>query len=92
MKIKAIQCGSCRDTVYSRTENDYRECACGGVGTFGGQAYTKYSMRDDHPHEKIIINLDITGGQLYNDWKEETDFYGVISSAERSDIHKHVIC
>lgn len=80
MKIKAIQCGSCSDTVYSRANEDYRECTCGCAGTFGGQAYTKYSLRGNHPHKKIIINLDTTGDKLYNDWKDMLDVYGLIEA------------
>lgn len=92
MRIKAIKCSTCNNIVYSRAEGDYRECTCGNVGAFGGQAYAKYNASAETPHEKIIINLDIHLDDLYNDWKEMVDLYGLIRLPQGEAVHKHIIC
>jgi len=92
MRIKAIKCNACNNIVYSRAEGDYRECACGSVGAFGGQAYTKYNAVGSSSHEKIIINLDIHLDDLYNDWKEMVDRYGLIKANAQGAIQRHIVC
>lgn len=92
MRIKAIKCNTCNNIVYSRAEGDYRECPCGGVGAFGGQAYAKYNAPAASPHEKIIISLDIRSDDLYNDWKEMVDCYGLIKAGDGTPIQRHIVC
>jgi hypothetical protein len=92
MRIKAIKCNTCNNIVYSRAEGDYRECACGSVGAFGGQAYAKYNAAAESSHEKIIINLDIHLDDLYNDWKEMVDVYGLINATDTRRVQQHIIC
>tara|TARA_R110000824_G_scaffold75239_1_gene190965 strand:+ start:1334 stop:1612 length:279 start_codon:yes stop_codon:yes gene_type:complete len=81
MKIKAIECGACGDVVYSRTPEDYRECGCGTAATSGGQQYTKFHSPGPDSHKKVIIDVDTDVFNLYNDWKEMADAYGVISKS-----------
>jgi hypothetical protein len=92
MRIKAIKCENCNDIVYSRAEQDYRECECAQVGAFGGQSYAKYNTHSGAPHEKMIISLDITPQDLYNDWKEMRDRYGLIKATSTAPIPKYITC
>jgi hypothetical protein len=92
MRIKAIECALCKDIVYSRAEEDYRECGCGQVAAFGGQAYAKYYTHCAGPHEKMIISLDIKPKDLYNDWKEMRDAYGLIEATSTTPIPKYITC
>ena len=92
MKIKAIECSTCQDIVYSRTEGDYRECSCGCVNTDGGQTYTKYGNIKNAPSKKIIINVDTSAKALYNDWQEMVDVYGLIKAADTRRVQQHTIC
>lgn len=87
MRIKAIVCEGCGDTVYSRTEEDWRECNCGAVSTTGGQAYTKYEMHEKTSYKKVIINVDTSAEILYNDWKDMLDVYGLIRGQRPPERH-----
>jgi hypothetical protein len=92
MKIKAIECERCGVVVYSRASEDYRECECGGVGASGGQQYAKFHIAAAVSHKKIIIDVDTDVFNLYNDWKEMVDVYGLISAADTSHLQQHIIC
>jgi len=92
MKIKAIECDLCGDVVYSRAPEDYRECGCGIVGASGGQQYTKFHTADDGAHKKVIINVDTSPHNLYNDWREMADVFGLISKFSKVPAQRHIIC
>jgi len=78
MRIKAIQCEFCKNIVYSRTQEDSRQCDCGGVGAAGGQEYTKFHTAPNIKGKKVNLNIDITFLELYNDWRDMVDSYGII--------------
>jgi hypothetical protein len=84
MRVKAIECKTCGDKIYSRTEGDFRECECGLINVEGGQVHFKYEVKDNAPHEKLFISLDCSVADLYNDWQDMTDFYGLIKA---KDVH-----
>ena len=82
MKIKAIRCEECLDIVYSRTEEDLRECSCGATSAAGGQFHCKFYTIHGAKSKKITINLDASASMLYNDWKEMLDAYGLIKALQ----------
>jgi len=41
MKVKAIRCLDCGETVWSRHRHDLRFCSCGKCGIDGGRDYTR---------------------------------------------------
>lgn len=79
MKVTAIKCPNCNDVIYSRTRHDMRWCSCGKVAIDGGREYTKLLYPPEYNDlETITIEVDATNDQLYNDWNNETDNYGII--------------
>ena len=78
MLIKAVECNECKDIVYSRTEDDFRECSCGSIGVSGGVKYFKFSARPSANYEVKKINVKITLDKLYEDWYNMRDEFGLI--------------
>ena len=82
MRIKAIKCEECLDIVYSRAEDDLRECTCGATSASGGQSHSKFYTIHGAKYKKVTIDLDLTPSMLYNDWKEMLDAYGLIRGTQ----------
>ena len=81
MKINAIQCDKCGDIVFSRARHDMRWCNCGEVAIDGGFDYTKISYITSCP-KRVEIEVNATKAQLYNDWNNNIDKYGLIKKHE----------
>ena len=91
MKIKVVKCPKCSDKVYSRSQHDYRSCSCGEVSVDGGHLkdykfgeekewfFERIAYKEDVP-ETAFIKLDVTARQLYDDWNESNDKYGVLKT------------
>jgi hypothetical protein len=79
MKINAIQCDKCGDIVFSRARHDMRWCNCGEVAIDGGFDYTKISYITSSP-KRVEIEVNATKAELYNDWNNRIDDYGLIKS------------
>lgn len=77
MKIKAIQCENCQDIVYSRARHDMRDCTCGKVAIDGGFDYIKISYIESPP-SRIEVDVEATREELFNDWNERINKYGLI--------------
>lgn len=83
MKIKAIRCPQCKDVIYSRARHDCRRCGCGFVTIDGGFDYWKVSMKTPlHSAWEDVdtpeLDLDVTREELYRDWNEGIDKYGIV--------------
>lgn len=78
--VNAIQCPKCKDIIYSRATHDMRECSCRSVAIDGGRSYTKISFNPDNVESPRIIEIEVnaTAANLYRDWNEEIDEYGII--------------
>ena len=77
MKLKAIHCKNCDEVVYSRAQQDFRECSCGCVNVDGGHHYFKYGYLPGAEFNVTEISVDASLGELYDDWDTMTDKYGV---------------
>ena len=82
MKIKAIQCPNCKDVIFSRTRHDYRSCGCDAIGIDGGFDYFKMSFKGKVPKE-LEINVDATRQELFNDWNNGNDKFGIINKQDK---------
>tara|TARA_R100000008_G_C3518575_1_gene132734 strand:+ start:351 stop:629 length:279 start_codon:yes stop_codon:yes gene_type:complete len=82
MKVRAIECYSCKDVVYSRAEEDYRECSCASVNTCGGQTFTKFDAIPGADYKIFNLELNATRDEIYVDWLEMHDKYGIVSPSE----------
>ena len=78
MKIRALKCLKCDTIVYSRARHDMHSCECGNVFVDGGFDYFRCGAKDILKAVEVEINLGVTKEQLYDDWNENTDKYGII--------------
>lgn len=83
MKVTAIKCPLCKDTVYSRARHDYRSCGCCSVSIDGGQ--NEIFRISYNPETTGIVNTiqidlgdEITKEMLYTDWNKSIDKLGII--------------
>ena len=77
MRLKAIHCKNCDEVLYSRAQHDFRECSCGYINVDGGQHYFKYGAIPGAEFDVTEIDVDVSLNDLYDDWNEMTDNYGV---------------
>ena len=80
MKVNAIICLKCGDTVYSRANHDCRWCSCRSCYIDGGQENPCYRI-GGNPGEiqGVHIEVDATIKELYDDWNTRKDKYGRVS-------------
>lgn len=76
MKVNAVRCRECGDTIYSRARHDFRECSCGSSFVDGGSFYLRYGGCASAPFE---IDIKVTDErELYKDWNNSKDKFGLI--------------
>ena len=75
MKVSAIKCRHCGDTVFSRADHDMRFCSCKRVSIDGGRSYFKASGIES---DIVVVDVDQTHKDLYDDWNNRTDRFGII--------------
>lgn len=90
MKINAIQCLNCKDTIFSRARHDYRSCSCGNCSIDGGFDYIKIGFKNEKNFIQKQIKLNVTKTKLYNDWNSKTDIYGLIKENEKTSSNVNV--
>ena len=86
MKVNALKCPICEDTVYSRATHDFRRCSCGAIAVDGGFDYMKICW--DNKRIPILppsIKIDVKASKqkLYDDWNHRVDKYGIIKSKKK---------
>ena len=83
MKVSAICCDNCGDTIYSRAVHDWRECICGEICIDGGFDYIKISFINiDNPPKIIELEVDATKKDLYYDWNHRINKFGRIKNVQ----------
>jgi len=78
LKIKAIQCPTCKDIIYSRARHDFRFCSCLSIAVDGGFDYRKIVCKKRDEVKDVDIEVDATKSDLYNDWNNRIDEFGLI--------------
>lgn len=80
MIVAGIVCPKCGDVIYSRCTRDCHHCSCGAVAVDGGFIHLKISFNpaDGVPQHKSVDIGDISRAELYDDWNENVDKYGLI--------------
>lgn len=77
MKVTAIKCPKCKDTVYSRARHDYRSCTCGSVSIDGGQEdYIRVSGANRT--FELDLGHKISKQDIYDDWNKSIDKLGLV--------------
>jgi len=83
MKVMAVKCLKCGDTIYSRAQHDFHYCSCKSVGIDGGRQYTRI-IGDIKDIQEKQINIKASQKELYEDWNLKRDKYGLIISGDDS--------
>jgi hypothetical protein len=78
MKISAIQCKKCGDTIFSRATHDYHSCTCGDCFIDGGFDYIRVGYKEEGCYVSKVIDLKVTKKELYDDWNKNKDKFGTI--------------
>ena len=78
LRVNAIECPACHETLYSRARHDYRTCSCGEVAVDGGFDYIRVAFKKQEPIEKEVWVL-VSIKDLYQDWASRADKYGKIA-------------
>jgi len=76
-KVNAIECPNCKDIIYSRAQHDFHYCSCGEIAVDGGFEYLKICFNGVPPRH-VLIMLNTTKQQLYDDWNHGKNKFGVI--------------
>mgnify|MGYP003661971083 CR=1 FL=1 len=86
MKVSAVRCNHCRQTVYSRARHDFRTCKCfhneagsTGVAVDGGRDYFKLLYGDAGSYEVLELDIRATDEVLYDDWNKGFNNYGILN-------------
>lgn len=96
MKLKAVRCLKCKDIIYSRARHDMRYCSCTAIAIDGGPHLTQESVRllkgvdanyirlsgDIDDREFVDIQITATIQDLYSDWTNGLNKYGLIKEGE----------
>tara|TARA_R110000765_G_scaffold281596_1_gene378869 strand:+ start:163 stop:438 length:276 start_codon:yes stop_codon:yes gene_type:complete len=85
MKIKAIKCLNCNDIVYSRAQDDFRECSCRQVYVDGGFSFFKNGALPGAEFKTITVDVSVSLGVLYEDWSSMKDKYGIIKESNKDE-------
>jgi len=82
MIVAALQCGQCRDTIFSRTRHDCRTCGCGALFVDGGFDYFRTRCKKGVPHTSLRLDIIVSREELHKDWNTGTDRFGKILEHE----------
>ena len=77
MEINAIKCKKCGDIIFSRARHDFHSCSCESIYIDGGFDYCRMAGAPTNI-ESCKIQLDITKEELFDDWNNGNDKYGLI--------------
>jgi hypothetical protein len=77
-KVQAIECPFCGYILYSRARHDFRYCQCESCFIDGGFDYPRYGGPLDQI-KKHDLEVPLTRQELYDDWNNRTDRYGLIA-------------
>ena len=77
LTVHAIQCPECLNLIFSRARHDFRTCECGSTSVDGGFDYQKVSFKSVPP-KPVKVKVKATKKQLFDDWNQKKDKYGLI--------------
>ena len=78
--VSALECPRCRVFIFSRARHDYRSCPCGEISVDGGFDYFKVGFRGGTLPRVVKKMVPATKQQLFDDWNERIDKFGVIET------------
>jgi hypothetical protein len=89
MKVNAFECPKCAAVIFSRTRHDYRWCPCKTIAVDGGLEYARVVYKDGMPASRLI-DVVASKNQLYEDWNNHHDKFGIIVAVQDTINKNHV--
>jgi ribosomal protein L37AE/L43A len=80
MKVIAIKCPNCKDTIFSRATHDFMLCSCGHCHIDGGFNYTKIGGKNISKPFELEVNA--SKKELYDDWNKGINKFGLIKEKD----------
>jgi hypothetical protein len=93
LEIIVWECEECGDLIFSRALHDYHYCSCGKLGIDGGISeagimevgknsdnYVRLITNGSQNPKSKVIEIPQTRKELFDDWNEGEDKYGIIRS------------
>lgn len=81
LKVSAIKCPKCGDTIFSRAHHNFYYCSCGGcfIGCLISRkcALGRWDPKYFAP-KSFDIEIKVTKEELYEDWNSSINKYGII--------------
>jgi hypothetical protein len=84
-QVKALLYHKTGEIIFSRARHDYRTTEDGKCFIDGGFEYTR-SGGDLLNYDIIVIEIDQSTSELFNDWNTKADKYGYISPEEAKKV------
>ena len=78
-KVNALECPTCGDLIYSRDRHDFHYCSCEEIAVDGGFDYLRIAFKKVLP-KTVRIYVDATKEELFEDWNQRINKFGVIKS------------
>ena len=79
MKVNAIKCKKCGDIIFSRSVYDCHPCSCDDIFIDGGFDYLRIGWKGKNPPKSFEIEINATKEELYSDWANRKNKFGVIT-------------
>lgn len=79
MKVQAIKCKLCGETIYSRARHDFKWCSCHTIFIDGGFDYMRCGGEPENIESVEVDIGPVTVLELYKDWNEGIDRFGRIT-------------
>lgn len=78
VSVSAIKCPRCKHIIYSRVRHDFRTCPCRSISIDGGFDYNRIVWIKVKKPVIFPLKINATKKQLYDDWINKTDKFGLI--------------
>lgn len=82
MIVSGVKCYKCGDFIYSRTLHDLHYCSCGTLFVDGGFERIRYGADEINLVPFLSTEVNATKKQLFDDWNENKDVFGLIKENE----------
>ncbi|MCP3924969.1 MAG: hypothetical protein GY714_20520 [Desulfobacterales bacterium] len=79
--VNALHCFNCDSIVFSRAIDDIKACSCKSVFIKGGREQSKIRIEAGAVYENISYEIFVSDEELFNDWNNKNNKYGLIKKA-----------
>ena len=83
MLVTTVECKECKVFIYSRADEDVRECHCGRIVVSGGLQHFKFNIAPGSIYEVKKKNVHANAHVLYEDWHSMKDQFGLIKEESK---------